>query len=103
MIHAGIPSDTNIHYTIRAKNVWGWGPYSEEFIVSSPRKSDAPVLSLIDPTVIVIDPSSSSRMGLIQVNWEKSVIRGATRVFSYEVEFKTGTDTTGTDIWEKTD
>lgn len=62
MIHEDIPSDTNIHYRIRAKNVWGWGPYSEEIIVSSPRKSDAPVLSLSTPTEIVTDPS---RKGLV--------------------------------------
>jgi hypothetical protein len=52
--HVNIPADTNIHYRIRAKNVWGWGPYSDEIIESSPRKSDAPVLALIDPTQVIV-------------------------------------------------
>jgi len=54
MTHEDIPSDTNIHYRIRAKNVWGWGPYSDEIIESSPRKSDPPVLALIDPTQVIV-------------------------------------------------
>jgi hypothetical protein len=89
--HPDVPSDTTIFYRIRAKNIWGCSPYSEEQEIASFKVALAPLLNPY-PTEIVRDVDNVAGTDIevikIKVNWEKSELVGDTKITAYEVEFR---------------
>lgn len=80
LVTSNVESGSLYAFRVRAKNIFGWGPYSEPAIIQAAREPDQPLAPIT---------SIDSSTGSVVITWQAPSARGdAITAYTVEIQNK---------------